>query len=86
MIINLWLFLSIGAVLTTILVISSTMIINNRKLKEIELKTLNAKNLNAVVEKVVARQLKYQSDRIETLESIVTDKKYQLDENLRNLR
>lgn len=88
MIINLWLFLSIAAVLTTILVISSTMIINKRKLKEIELETLKAKNsdLNTVVEKVVARHIKYQNDRIETLEAIVTDRKYQLNENLHNLR
>ncbi|MBU3003761.1 hypothetical protein [Paraglaciecola arctica] len=88
MIINLWLFLSIAAVLITILVISSTMIINKRKLKEIELEALKAKNsdLNTVIEKVVARHVKYQNDRIETLEAIVTDRKYQLNENLHNLR
>lgn len=64
------------------------MIINKRKLKEIELEALKAKNsdLNTVIEKVVARHVKYQNDRIETLEAIVTDRKYQLNENLHNLR
>ena len=53
----------------------------------LELETLKIKNidLNAAVEKVVARQLTFHSDRIETLEAIVTDKTYQLNENLRNL-
>lgn len=34
MVVNLWMFLSIGAVLITILVIAITMILNKRKLKE----------------------------------------------------
>ena len=77
MVVNLWLFLSIGAVLSTILVIAITMIINKRKLKELEVEALKVTNINlkAEVEDAVSRHIKSQNDRIEVLEAIVTDKK-----------
>jgi hypothetical protein len=88
MVVNLWFFLSIGAVFSTILVIAMTMIINKRKLKELEVEALKIKNINlkAEVEDAVIRHLKTQNDRIEVLEAIVTDKKYLLNENITNLR
>jgi hypothetical protein len=88
MVVNLWLFLSIGAVLSTILVIAITMIINKRKLKELEVEALKVTNINlkAEVEDAVSRHIKSQNDRIEVLEAIVTDKKYELNENISNLR
>jgi spore coat protein CotF len=88
MVVNLWLFLSIGAVLSTILVIAITMIINKRKLKELEVEALKVTNINlkAEVEDAVSRHIKSQKDRIEVLEAIVTDKKYELNENISNLR
>ena len=88
MVVNLWLFLSIGAVLSTILVIAITMVINKRKLKELEVEALKVTNINlrAEVEDVVSRHLKSQNNRIEVLEAIVTDKKYELNDNISNLR
>jgi hypothetical protein len=88
MVVNLWLFLSIGAVLSTILVIAITMIINKRKLKELEVEALKVTNINlkAEVEDAVSRHIKSQNDRIEVLEAIVTDKKYALNEDITNLR
>jgi len=88
MVVNLWLFLSIGAVLSTILVIAITNIVNKRKLKELEVEALKVTNinLNAEVEDAVSRHLKSQNDRIEVLEAIVTDKKYALNEDITNLR
>lgn len=88
MVVNLWLFLSIGAVLSTILVIAITMIVNNRKLKELEVGALKVTNINlkAEVEEAVSRHIKSQNDRIEVLETIVTDKKYDLNESIYNLR
>jgi hypothetical protein len=88
MVVNLWLFLSIGAVLSTILVLAMTMFINKRKLKELDVEALKVKciNIKAEVEDAVSRQLKSQNGRIEVLEAIVTDKKYELNENITNLR
>ncbi|WP_293751123.1 hypothetical protein [uncultured Paraglaciecola sp.] len=88
MVVNLWLFLSIGAVLSTILAIAITMIINKRKLKELEVEALKVTNINlkAEVEGAVSRHIKSQNDRIEVLEAIVTDKKYALNEDITNLR
>ena len=88
MVVNLWLFLSIGALLSTILVIAITMVINKRKLKELEVEALKVTNINlrAEVEDVVSRHLKSQNNRIEVLEAIVTDKKYELNDNISNLR
>ena len=88
MVVNLWMFLSIGAALITIMVIAITMILNKRKLKELEVEALKVTNINlkAEVEDAVSRHLKSQNNRIEVLEAIVTDKKYELNENIANLR
>ena len=88
MVVNLWMFLSIGAALITIMVIAITMILNKRKLKELEVEALKVTNINlkAEVEDAVSRHLKSQNNRIEVLEAIVTDKKYELNENISNLR
>ena len=87
MVVNLWMFLSIGAALITILVIAITMFLNKRKLKELEVEALKVTiiNLKAEVEDAVSRYLKSQNNRIEVLEAIVTDKKYELIENIANL-
>ena len=87
MVVNLWMFLSIGAALITIMVIAITMILNKRKLKELEVEALKVTNINlkAEVEDAVSRHLKSQNNRIEVLEAIVTDKKYELNENIANL-
>jgi hypothetical protein len=88
MIVNLWLFLSISVVFLTLLVIVTTMVVNKRKLKELDIEALKVKSINikAEVEDAVARQFKSQNDRIEVLEAIVTDKKYDLNESLTNLK
>ena len=88
MVVNLWMFLSIGALLITILVIAITMILNKRKLKELDVEALKVTNINlkAEVEDAVSRHLKSQNNRIEVLEAIVTDKKYELNENIAHLR
>ena len=88
MVVNLWMFLSIGALLITILVIAITMILNKRKLKELDVEALKVTNINlkAEVEDAVSRHVKIQNDRIEVLEAIVTDKKYDLNESIYNLR
>ena len=87
MIINLWLFLSTSVVFITLLVIAITMIVNKRKLKELEVKALKVKSINikTEVEDAVSRLLKSQNDRIEVLEAIITDKKYDLNESISNL-
>ena len=88
MVVNLWMFLSIGAALITIMVIAITMILNKRKLKELEVEALKVTNINlkAEVEDAVSRHLKSQNNRIEVLKAIVTDKKYELNENIAHLR
>ena len=88
MVVNLWMFLSIGAALITIMLIAITMILNKRKLKELEVEALKVTNINlkAEVEDAVSRHLKSQNNRIEVLEAIVTDKKYELNENIAHLR
>jgi hypothetical protein len=40
-------------------------------------------NIKAEVEDAVSRHLKIQNERIEVLEAIVTDKKYELNENIK---
>lgn len=87
MVVNLWLFLTIGAVFSALLVLAMTININKRKLKELELEALKVKNVNlkAEVEDAVIRHIKNQNDRISVLEAIVTDKKYELNENISNL-
>jgi hypothetical protein len=64
------------------------MIINKRKIKELEIEVLKVKSINikTEVEDEVSRQLKSQNDRIEVLEAIVTDKKYDLNESINNLQ
>jgi len=87
MVINLWFFLTIGAVFSALLVLGITIVINKRKLKELELEALKVKNINlkAEVEDAVGRHLKSQNDRIAVLEAIVTDKKYELNESITKL-
>jgi hypothetical protein len=76
MVINLWLFLTFGAMFSALLVLTMTININKRKLKELELEALKVKiiNLKAEVEATVTRHLKPQNDRIAVIEAIVTDK------------
>jgi hypothetical protein len=64
------------------------MIVNKRKLKELDVEALKVKSINikAEVEDAVARQFKSKNDRIEVLEAIITDKKYELSESIANLK
>lgn len=88
MIINLWLFLSISVIFITLLVITTTMIVNKTRVKELEVEALKVKNIDIKTEgeDAVIRQLKSQNDRIAVLESIITDRKYELNESISNLQ
>ena len=85
---NLWFFLSITVVVITIFLIVLVVFVNNSKMKALEIEELKIKNINlkAEVEAAVSQHMKKQNSRIETLEAIVTDKSYALNEKITNLR
>ena len=88
MIINLWLFLSISVMFITLLVITTTMIVNKTKLKALEVEALKIKNIDIQTEgeDSLRRQLNSQNDRISVLEAIITDKNYELNESINHLQ
>ena len=88
MIINLWLFLSISVTLITLLVITTTMIVNKTRVKELEVEALKVKSITIKTagDDVLSRQLKSQNIRIEVLEAIVTNKTFELNESITNLK
>ena len=85
---NLWMFLSFGALASIPITIVAMVQLHKRKMKELELEALRVKQLNIKdeVEDAVSRQLADQQSRIEVLEAIVTDKKYQLNEKIQRLK
>jgi hypothetical protein len=87
MIFNLWLFLSISVIFITLLIITTTMIVNKTKLKALEIEALKAKRIDIETESedFLSRQLRKQNDRIEILEAIITNKKYALNKSITNL-
>ena len=88
MIVNLWLFLSISVMFITLLVITTTMIVNKTKLKTLEVEALKIKNIDIKTEgeDSLRRQLNSQNDRIAVLEAIITDKNYELNESINHLQ
>lgn len=86
--INLWVFLSVTIIFGTTFLTILAVVINKRKLKELEVEALKVKHihLKQEVEEEVSRQLKQQNDRIEVLEAIVTEKNYGLNEKITNLK
>jgi hypothetical protein len=88
MIFNLWLFLSISVIFITLLIITTTMIVNKTKLKALEIEALKSKRIDIETESEdsLSRQLRKQNDRIEILEAIITDKKYALNKSITNLK
>ncbi len=88
MIINLWLFLSISVMFITLLVITTTMIVNKTKLMALELEALKIKSIDIKTEgeDSLRRQLNSQNDRVSVLEAIITDKNYELNESITHLQ
>jgi len=88
MIINLWLFLSISVMFITLLVITTTMIVNKTKLKVLEVEALKIKSIDIITEgeDSLRRQLNSQNERIAVLEAIITDKNYELNESITHLQ
>lgn len=85
---NLWFFLTISVIFTTGFLCMIAVISNKSKMKALEVEELKIKNINlkAEVEAAVSRHINEQNDRIAVLEAIVTDKKYELNEKITNLR
>jgi hypothetical protein len=71
----------------TLLVITTTLIVNKTKLKALEFQALKAERIDikTETEDTLSRQLKNQHARIGILEAIITDKKYALNESITNL-
>ncbi|NQZ23620.1 MAG: hypothetical protein HRT53_16410 [Colwellia sp.] len=88
MIINLWVFLTAAVAFTALFLIIVASNTNKKKLKELEIEALKIErdNLDAVVEEAVKKVVIDLSSRIEVLEAIVTDKKYDLNEEITNLK
>ena len=85
---NLWMFLSMAVIACIPILIVALVQSHKRKIKELEIEALKVKQLNIKdeVEDAVTRQLAEQLSRIEVLEAIVTDKKYQLNEKIQRLK
>lgn len=84
---NLWLFLTISVIAGVGALVVMVLSGSRNKLKALEIEALNAKNvtIKQEVEEAVKRHVKQQNERIEVLEAIVTDKKYDLNEKLKDL-
>ena len=83
-----WMFLTIGALACIPIAIIASVQTHKRKMKQLEIEALRIKQLNIKneVEDAVERQLADQKSRIEVLEAIVTDNKYQLNEKIKRLK
>ena len=88
MVINLWFFLTVTIVFSVLLIIVLANLVSKRKVKELELEALKVKHLNLQeeVEAAVSRHMKEQMHRIQVLEAIVTDNKYELNQNITALK
>jgi len=88
MIINLWVFLTAAVAFTALFLIIVALNTNKKKLKELEIEALRIErdNIDAVVEAAVKKVVGDLSSRVEVLEAIVTDKKYDLNEEINNLK
>jgi len=82
------LFLSVSAVALSIFMIVVVVYAHRQKSQELELEALKIReaNLQQDVEEEVARQMKEVTTRIEVLEAIVTDKKYELSDKITQLK
>ncbi len=80
-------FLSISSIALVVFLIVLIYFSHRQKSQELELEALKVResNLQQDVEDEVARQLKDATSRIEVLEAIVTDKKYELTEKITRL-
>lgn len=86
--IDLWGFLTVTVLAGIGFLVTIIVATNKRKMKELEVEALTVQNVNLknAVEDAVLRHIKDQNARIEVLEAIVTDKKYDLNEKITNLR
>lgn len=85
--INLWVFLSIAVIFLVSFLIILVLSTNKKKIKELEVEALKLEkaNLETEVAAAVNKTLGDQLSRIEVLEAIVTDKKYDLNEKITRL-
>ena len=88
MTVDLWVFLSVGALAMGAFLTAVVITGHKRKMKELEIEALKIQkaNLQAEVEKAVSLRLGDQLNRIEVLEAIVTDKNYELSEKITRLK
>ncbi len=81
---NFWVFLTVGTVLGILLAAIGMLSGHRRKVKEMELAALKEQNsgqsdeLNQKIDKL--------SKRVEVLEALVTDKGYELEQKISNLK
>ncbi|MGX5172567.1 hypothetical protein ACUR5C_00905 [Aliikangiella sp. IMCC44653] len=85
---NLWLFLSLAVGFSAVSSIIIAIFAHKKSIKELEVEALKVEraNLDEMVEKAVKKHLGDQLSRIEVLEAIVTDKKYELNEKIARLK
>lgn len=86
--IDLWGFLTVTVLAGIGFLVMIIITGNQRKMKELEVEALKVQkvNLKNAVEDAVLRHIKDQNTRIEVLEAIVTDKKYDLNQKITNLK
>ncbi|MDT0594994.1 hypothetical protein [Glaciecola petra] len=86
--IDLWGFLTVAVLAGIGFLVMIIITGNQRKMKELEVEALKVQNVNLknAVEDAVLRHIKDQNTRIEVLEAIVTDKKYDLNQKITNLK
>lgn len=85
---NLWVFLTFATIFGIIFLISLIYMLQQQKMKMLEIEELKIQktNLRNEVDDAVTRKLGDAVKRIEILESIITDKKYVLNEKIANLK
>lgn len=85
---NLWMFLTVGTIFGVSLAMYAVYLSHKRESKKLEIEALKVRQANVTteVEDAVARNMGDLKSRIEVLEAIVTDNKYQLNEKISRLK
>lgn len=81
---TLWVFLTISAVVGMLIGLAGMVTHHKRQMKQMELEAQQA-SAQAALDETLKKELDGLKSRIEVLETIVTDNKYQLNEKISNL-
>lgn len=86
--INLWMFLTVGAVFVGVFLMIVATNAHKKSLKQLEVEELRLakSNQNDEIERTVDKKFKLLEERIKTLETIVTDNNYELNKEISKLK